>query len=83
MLVDDAAYKKNDCDCIEPADSPENHFDGVFANVALFHVPSQELPRVLLKLHATLKPSGVLFTSNPHDHNDGLEPKTLRRVPRS
>src|SRR6476619_6221469 len=24
---------------------PENRFDGVFANAALFHVPSQELPR--------------------------------------
>ena len=26
-------------------DLPEHHFDGVFANAALFHVPSQELPR--------------------------------------
>ena len=51
-------------------DLPDNHFDGVFANAALFHVPSQELPRVLLKLHATLKPHGVLFTSNPHGHNE-------------
>ena len=33
-------------------DLPDNHFDGVFANAALFHVPSQELPRVLLELHA-------------------------------
>ena len=32
-------------------DLPDNHFDGVFANAALFHVPSQELPRVLLELH--------------------------------
>jgi SAM-dependent methyltransferase len=51
-------------------DLPENHFDGVFANAALFHVPSQELPRVLLELHATLKPGGVLFCSNPRGHND-------------
>jgi SAM-dependent methyltransferase len=51
-------------------DLPENHFDGVFANAALFHVPSQELPRVLLELHATLKPRGVVFTSNPHGHNE-------------
>jgi len=51
-------------------DLPENHFDGVFANAALFHVPSQELPRVLLELHATLKPRGVMFTSNPHGHNE-------------
>ena len=27
---------------------PEGRFDGVFANASLFHVPSQELPRVLL-----------------------------------
>ncbi len=51
-------------------DLPENHFDGVFANAALFHVPGQELPRVLRELHAALKPRGVLFTSNPHGHND-------------
>ena len=49
---------------------PENHFDGIFANAALFHVPSQELPHVLLELHASLKPAGVLFTSNPHGHNE-------------
>jgi len=42
---------------------PENYFDGVFANAALFHVPRQELPRVLLELHATLKPGGVLFSA--------------------
>ena len=47
-------------------DLPDDRFDGVFANAALFHVPSQELPRVLLELHATLKPAGVLFSSNPH-----------------
>ena len=51
-------------------DLPDNHFDGVFANAALFHVPSQELPRVLQELHATLKPGGVLFSSNPHGHNE-------------
>jgi SAM-dependent methyltransferase len=51
-------------------DLPDRHFDGVFANAALFHVPSQELPRVLLQLHATLKPGGVLFSSNPHGANE-------------
>jgi SAM-dependent methyltransferase len=51
-------------------DLPEAHFDGVFANAALFHVPSQELPRVLLELHATLKPGGVLLSSNPRGHNE-------------
>jgi SAM-dependent methyltransferase len=51
-------------------DLPDRHFDGVFANAALFHVPSQELPRVLRQLHDTLKPRGVLFSSNPHGHNE-------------
>ncbi len=51
-------------------DLPEARFDGVFANAALFHVPSQELPRVLLELHATLKPGGVLLSSNPRGRNE-------------
>jgi len=46
-------------------DLPTAAFDGVFANAVLFHVPSAGLPRVLLALHATLKPGGVLFSSNP------------------
>jgi SAM-dependent methyltransferase len=50
---------------------PISHFDGVFANAVLFHVPTQELPRILRELHATLKPGGVLFTSNPR--GDGQE----------
>ena len=51
-------------------DLPAGHFDGVFANAALFHVPTQELPRVLLELRAALKPRGVLFSSNPRGHNE-------------
>ncbi len=49
---------------------PEKHFDGVFANASLFHVPSQELPRVLLELSTTLKSRGVLFCSNPRGNNE-------------
>ena len=51
-------------------DLPASRFDGVFANAALFHVPSQELPRVLGQLHATLKPGGVLFSSNPRGNGE-------------
>jgi len=51
-------------------DLPQDRFDGVFANASLFHVASQELPRVLRELRATLKPGGVLFSSNPHGRND-------------
>jgi len=49
---------------------PAARFDGVFANAALFHVPTQELPRVLGQLRATLRPGGVLFSSNPHGRNE-------------
>jgi SAM-dependent methyltransferase len=51
-------------------DLPEAQFDGVFANASLFHVPSRELPRVLQQLRATLKPGGVLFSSNPRGDNE-------------
>ena len=51
-------------------DLPGNRFDGVFANAALFHVPSQELARVLGELRAALKPRGVLFSSNPRGSNE-------------
>jgi SAM-dependent methyltransferase len=51
-------------------DLPARRFDGIFANAALFHVPVQELPRVLLELHAALKPGGVLFSSNPRGQNE-------------
>jgi SAM-dependent methyltransferase len=50
-------------------DLPDATFDGIFANASLFHVPSQELPRVLRQLFATLKPGGVLFASNPRGDN--------------
>ena len=51
-------------------DLPAGHFDGVFANASLFHVPGQALAQVLTQLHATLKPQGVLFSSNPRGDND-------------
>ena len=51
-------------------DLPAGRFDGVFANASLFHVPSRALPDVLCRLHACLKPGGVLFASNPRGHNE-------------
>jgi SAM-dependent methyltransferase len=50
-------------------DLPAGRFDGVFANAVLFHVPTQELPRVLGRLHDALRPRGVLFSSNPRGDN--------------
>jgi SAM-dependent methyltransferase len=51
-------------------DLPSSRFDGVFANASLFHVPSEQLARVLRQLHATLKAGGVLFSSNPRGTNE-------------
>ena len=50
-------------------DLPAAHFDGLFANASLFHIPSAVLPRILGQLHAALKPGGILFSSNPHGDN--------------
>jgi SAM-dependent methyltransferase len=63
------------CDVLEQnflatLDLPPGRFDGVFANAVLFHVPGRELPRVLKALHATLKPGGVLFSSNPRGRGE-------------
>ena len=49
---------------------PTAHFDGVFANASLFHVPNRALPAVLGALRTTLKPGGVLFSSNPRGQNE-------------
>jgi SAM-dependent methyltransferase len=51
-------------------DLPAGRLDGIFANASLFHIPSQELPRVLAQFHAALKPRGVLFSSNPRGANE-------------
>src|SRR5690606_4543514 len=43
------------CEVLEQSflslDLPPALFDGIFANASLFHVPTQELPRVLRELH--------------------------------
>ena len=49
---------------------PRASFDGVFANAVLFHVPSRALPGVLDRLHAALKPGGVLLASNPRGQDE-------------
>lgn len=49
---------------------PPDRFDGVFANAALQHIPRRELPRVLAELRVTLKPGGVLMSSNPRGNDE-------------
>ena len=51
-------------------DLPTAAFDAVFANASLFHVPRQELPRILAELHACLRPGGILFSSNPRGNGE-------------
>lgn len=49
---------------------PAGHFDGIFANASMFHVPRRQLLRVLGELHAALRPDGVFFASNPRGNNE-------------
>ena len=68
------ARAKTDCELLHQdflaLDLPSARFDGIFANASLFHVPSSQLARVLGDLAVTLKPSGVLFCSNPRGDNE-------------
>lgn len=50
-------------------DLPSAHFDGIFANASLFHIPTRILSRVLGELRSALKPDGALFASNPRGEN--------------
>lgn len=52
-------------------DLEENSFDGVFANASMFHVPSDNLDKVLKDLQISLRPGGILFTSNPRGDEEG------------
>jgi len=71
------AREKSGCEVLEQdflhLKLPPESFDGIFANASLFHVPSQELPRVLRELANTLRPEGILFTSNPRGNEEGWQ----------
>ncbi len=54
-------------------DLPQNYFDGIFANASLFHVPRQELPRILSEIYDALKNDGALFSSNPRGNDEGWQ----------
>ena len=51
-------------------DLPPERFDGIFANAALFHVPAERIANVLGRLRASLRPRGVLFSSNPRGNDE-------------
>ncbi len=61
-------------------DLPAGRFDGIFANASLFHVPRQELPRVLGELHASLKPAAACCSARIRAATTrGLEREPVRR----
>ena len=68
------ARRHSGCEVMEQnflaLDLPGERFDGVFANASLFHVPGAVLPDVLRALFNTLKPGGVLFSSNPRGQGE-------------
>ena len=41
----------------------EEEFDGIWACASLLHVPYEELPDVMKKLHRALKPEGIIYVS--------------------
>jgi SAM-dependent methyltransferase len=51
-------------------DLPADHFDGVYANATLFHVPRSDLPRVLGEIKSCLRRGGVLFASIPRGNDE-------------
>ena len=48
---------------------PQVEYDGIFANATLFHIPKQEIKRVMMELYDSLKERGILFCSNPRGKN--------------
>jgi SAM-dependent methyltransferase len=49
---------------------PDEHFDGVFANASLFHVPKDDILGVLKALNRCLAPGAVLFCSMPRGNDE-------------
>jgi SAM-dependent methyltransferase len=50
---------------------PQEQFHGIFANASLFHIPSSHFLQVLKQLGQSLKPGGILFSSNPRGEGEG------------
>ncbi len=71
------AYQHSGCRVLHQQflslDLSASSFDGIFANASLFHIPSQELPRVLDDLYHALRPGGILFSSNPRGDAEGWQ----------
>jgi SAM-dependent methyltransferase len=53
-------------------DLPANHFDGIFANASLIHVPTHEMLRVLKDLRKSLVDRGSLVLSMMRGDSEGF-----------
>jgi SAM-dependent methyltransferase len=50
---------------------PDRHFDGIFANASLIHVPQAEMRRVLRDLRQSLVPGGAMVMSIARGEGEG------------
>lgn len=58
---------------------PDEHFDGVWANFAIIHIPQSETVPTLREWNRVLKPGGVLFiTTSAGEHWEGIQDEWLR-----
>ncbi len=51
----------------------EEHYDGIWANACLLHVPRADLPSIIGKIHAALKPGGVFHASYKAGATEGRD----------
>lgn len=54
---------------------PSNHFDGIFANASLLHVPRAKMVPVLQDLYHALVPGGALVISICRGDSEGYVPR--------
>lgn len=51
----------------------QSAYDGIWANACLLHVPRQDLPRIVRRIHAALKAGGVFYASFKAGEQEGRD----------
>ena len=51
----------------------KNSYDGVWANACLLHVPREDLPGIIERIHAALRPGGVFYASFKAGSEEGRD----------
>lgn len=51
----------------------KDSFDGVWANACLLHVPRRDLPGIIERIHAALRPRGVFYASFKAGSREGRD----------